>query len=262
MTPDRVESPRVGCVKYLNAQPLIHGWPGPATFDYPSTLCRQLAAAELDIALVSAFEFLRNPIYSIVDDVAVASNGAVYSVFVAYNGSVADIEEIALDPASSTSANLLRCLLAEAGLKPRLRADAAVASGGVPAGSAKLMIGDQAIRFRESYSDDYSFWDLGAEWKRATGLPFVFALWLIRPEVEEAAILAEQLRALRDANLKALENVIAAQKDFSPEFCATYFRDFLRFHLAEPEKKGLLLFRSLCQKHGILPPKVAPLRLA
>ena len=41
---------------------------------------------ELDVALVSSFEFLRNPIYRIVDDVSISSDGPVYSVVVAHRG--------------------------------------------------------------------------------------------------------------------------------------------------------------------------------
>ena len=77
--------PRIGCVKYINARPLIRGWSGPIEFDHPAALCQRLAAAELDIALVSSSEFLRNPIYSIVDGVSIASRGAVYSVVVAHS---------------------------------------------------------------------------------------------------------------------------------------------------------------------------------
>jgi len=62
---------RIGCVKYLNACPLIHGWEGDVDFDHPSALCDKLATAKLDVALVSSFEFLRNPIYRIVDNVSI-----------------------------------------------------------------------------------------------------------------------------------------------------------------------------------------------
>ena len=115
-----MKSVRVGCVKYLNARPLIRGWPGNVEFDHPSALCHRLAKGQLDVALVSSFEFLRNPIYRIVDDVSISSDGPVYSVVVAHRGKFSDIEEIELDPASETAVNLLRCLLAELGLKPRL----------------------------------------------------------------------------------------------------------------------------------------------
>ena len=98
---------RVGCVKYLNTRPLIRGWPGNVEFDHPSALCQRLAKGELDVALVSSFEFLRNPIYRIVDDVSISSDGPVYSVVVAHRGEFSDIEEIELDPASETSVESL-----------------------------------------------------------------------------------------------------------------------------------------------------------
>ena len=89
-------------------------------FDHPSALCNKLAAGKLDVALVSSFEFLRNPIYRIVDDVSISSNGPVHSVIVAHRGKIDEIEEIELDPASETSINLLRCLLADLGVNPCL----------------------------------------------------------------------------------------------------------------------------------------------
>ena len=56
-------------------------------------------------------------------------------------------------------------------------------------------------------------------------------------------------------------NVIAAQHEFSPDFCDRYFRDHLRFTFGDAEKQGLLHFRALCEKHGLLPPNATPLRL-
>src|SRR5438270_3574753 len=111
-----LKSIRVGCVKYLNARPLIHGWEGDVDFDHPSALCSKLTAGKLDVALVSSFEFLRNPIYRIVDDVSISSNGPVYSVIVEHRGEITEIKEIEPDPASETSINLFRCLLADLGL--------------------------------------------------------------------------------------------------------------------------------------------------
>ncbi|HEV8185895.1 MAG TPA: menaquinone biosynthesis protein [Chthoniobacterales bacterium] len=252
---------RIGCVKYLNAQPLIFGWLGDVVFAHPAALCQQLSDGELDVALVSSFEFLRNPIYTIVDGAAVASAGPVYSVFLAHTEALEDIDEIVLDPASRTSVNLLRCLLAERHLRPRFVIAKQPDEAPTPA-RAQLMIGDQAIAFRQRAAGKMRFWDLAEAWREATGLPFVFALWLIRPEVRDAAQIAERLRALRDENLRSLDAVIEGQRDFPTDFCASYFRDCLRFDFAEAEKAGLLRFRSLCEKHGILPPNTAPLRLA
>ncbi len=211
-----------------------------------------LASGDLDIAFVSSFEYLRAPSYAIVDGVCVAADGPVYSVFVAHREPLADVSEIAVDPNSRTSVNLLRCLLAERDFGAQLVSRDA---------EAKLLIGDQAIRFRQQHEGEYEFWDLGAEWKRAIDLPFVFALWLIRPETPNAAALADQLRALCQKNVAALHDLIAAQTAFAPEFCDRYFREHLRFTFGDAEKQGLLHFRALCEKHGLLPPNATPLRL-
>ena len=173
-------SVRLGCVKYLNARPLIRGWPGWVVFDHPATLGDQLQGGALEVALVSSFEFLRNPIYQIVDGVSISSDGPVYSVVVAHRGEISAVEEIELDPASLSSVALLRCLLAEAELHPKL-----VSTSTLPASDqrrATLLIGDQAIRFREKHANEFEFWDLGERWKQLFDLPFVYALWLVRPE--------------------------------------------------------------------------------
>jgi chorismate dehydratase len=224
-------------------------------FDHPSTLCNKLAAGNLDVALVSSFEFLRNPIYKIVDDVSISSDGPVYSVVVAHRGEVADIEEIELDPASKTSVNLLRCLIAELGLNPRLESTSCH--------GARLLIGDQAICFRQKHADGFSFWDLGEQWQKLVGLPFVFALWLIRPEVADPEQIASRLRALRDENLVHLDDVIQGavagvynpgqRKPADRQFLSRYYREHLRFRFGEKEKKGLRVFGDLCERCSLLP---------
>jgi predicted solute-binding protein len=245
---------RIGCVKYLNARPLIRGWEGKVDFDNPAALCRKLARAELDVALVSSFEFLRNPIYSIVDGVSISSDGAVYSVGVAHRDDIDAIKEIELDPASETSVNLLRGLLGERGLNPRLVAGS---EENLP-DRARLLIGDQAIRFRQEHSD-FRFWDLGLEWKRLVDLPFVYATWLIRPEVEDKKSVAHALRARRDENLAHIDELIEEQDE--RDFCHRYYGEHLRFTFGERERQGLQAFQRLCQKHGLLPKRELEFKL-
>jgi chorismate dehydratase len=249
-----LKSVRVGCVKYWNARPLIRGWPGDVEFDHPSALCQRLAKGELDVALVSSFEFMRNPIYRIVDEVSISSDGPVYSVIVAHRGEFSGIEEIELDPASETAVNLLRCLLAELGLTPGLT------SGGCESADlfrARLIIGDQAVTFRQNHAGEFQFWDLGEQWKKLTGLPFVYALWLIRPEVPHATDIAQHLRELRDENLADIQRVVAEaahkKETITQKFLDRYYRKYLRFGFKTREKQGLLTFADLCAKHRVLP---------
>jgi chorismate dehydratase len=287
---------RIGCVKYLNARPLVHGWPGPIQLDHPSALCEQLSRDELDVALVSSFEYLRSPIYQIVDHVSISSSGPVYSVAVAHRGDISQVKQIELDPASQTAVNLLRCLLAELGLSPRLipgrtcflRAgfgivpDARHRQCATPSGpNARLLIGDQAIRFRREHPNEFRFWDLGEQWKNLFNLPFVYALWLIRPGVKNAKQLAGRLRSLRDKNLAALDHLIgdivagpglsaaasvntddSGQRNAGHhEFLARYYRQNLRFDFGQKEKQGLRTFAKLCVKNGLLPQRDLPFHL-
>ena len=259
-----LNSLRIGCVKYLNARPLIRGWPGNVEFDHPAALCHRLAEGQLDVALVSSFECLRNPIYRIVDDVSISSHGPVYSVVVAHRGEFSDIEEIELDPASTTAVNLLRCLLAELGLTPRLVGSS---SETAEQSRARLIIGDQAIRFRQNHGDGFQFWDLGEQWKKLTGLPFVYALWLIRPEIPDAKSIAQRLRELRDENVADVEvivsdavaNAAGNKQETTAEFLSSYYTEHLAFGFGTREKQGLHTFGDLCAKHRVLPNRVAQL---
>jgi len=267
---------RIGCVKYLNARPLIHGWSGAVDFDHPAALCRKLERGDLDVALVSSLEYLRRPIYRIIDGVSISARGAVYSVIVAHNEDLSRAEEIEIDPASETSVALLRCLLRQRGLNPRLRvrntdlesvrraelysAESEAASGSVEVQTAdsmsagrtgqrpvfRLLIGDQAIRFRAEHSERYHYWDLAESWTKITSLPFVFAFWLIRPKINNANEIADILRQLRDHNLENLDDLVSTQSEVSPAFCRKYYREHLFFDFGEREKAGLREFHHHC----------------
>jgi chorismate dehydratase len=266
---------RIGCVKYLNARPLIYGWSGAVDFDHPAALCRKLERGDLDVALVSSLEYLRRPIYRIVDRVSISAHGAVYSVIVAQNEDLARAQEIDIDPASETSVALLRCLLDQRDLKPRLvrntdlqsvrraelhsaepatmRASAGPeTAGSMSAGRTgqgpvfRLLIGDQAIRFRAEHGERYHYWDLAETWTKMTSLPFAFAFWLIRPEIQNAKGIADKLRTLRDHNVASIDELALSQSEVSPTFCRKYYREHLFFDFGEREKAGLREFHRRC----------------
>ena len=217
--------------------------------DHPSALCKRLANGQLDTALVSSFEFIRNPIYRIVDDVSISSAGPVYSVVVAHSGDISGIDEIELDPAAETSGNLLRCLLAKLNLAPRFIRSS---TSPITARRARLLIGDQAIRFRQKHPTEFHFWDLGEQWNKLVDVPFVYALWLIRLEIMDAKSIADRLRALRDENLANIDSLIADEKAFDHDFCSRYYRENLRFTFGKREREGLRIFEKLCEEHDLI----------
>ena len=246
---------RVGCVQYLNSKPLICGYDGPVVFDHPSGLAADLVEGKLDVALVPIFEALRHPSYGLADGVAIASDGPVFSVFLAHQCPIEEIESIAIDPASLTSVNALQVILAEYyGIRPLLREFADYPQKT----SAVLLIGNQAIAFRERDAGATQILDLGAEWKLRTGLPFVYAAWLIRADLPEVQAVAEELRALKDYGIAHLGEVIAGD-DHPSDFSRRYLTDHIRFDLGPREKAGLEKFRQLLVLHGLISVDCPPL---
>jgi len=78
----------------------------------------------------------------------------------------------------------------------------------------RLLIGDQAIRFRAEHGERYHYWDLAETWTKMTSLPFAFAFWLIRPEIENAKEIADKLRALRDRNIANIDELALSQSKY------------------------------------------------
>jgi len=239
---------RIGCVRYLNAVPLIHGYRGPIVFEHPAELARALRDGRLDVALAPIYETLGERQYLVVDDVAIASHGAVFSVFLAYRNDLREVRRIAIDPASLTSVYLLKVLLAEFHDLHPLFIETADHDERV---DAILLIGNQAIDFRHEHQSTHRFLDLGAEWSRCTALPFVYAVWMLRPELADPVAVAEALRALKRTGLASLDEVLDRQTFHERQFRARYLGEYIHYDLGELEKRGIEKFRELLIKHRL-----------
>lgn len=256
---------RLGAVEYLNTRPLVYFLsdlaPGvEIRFDLPSRLADRLARGGLEVATIPSIEYFRLPNAVIVSDACVACHGPVRSVMLYGRKPAQKIQTLALDEGSRTSAALTRILLSERyGVLPELR--------GLPIGKsvsdtnadAVMLIGDRGM---VAQPGDFEFvWDLGEEWNRWTGLPFVFSMWVGRPGANLDG-LDSLLSAARDDGVNHLEKIARVESTalgISPRDCLTYLRDHLRFHFGPDELRGLTQFGRLAAKHGLIPAEV-PLR--
>lgn len=236
---------RVGSVPYLNSVPLTRGLEGEVQFMPPSELAVKLAAHELDAALVSITEVLFSDQYDILDGIAVASLGEVYSVFLAHRKPLDQVREIWCDPASLTSVNLLKVLMAERGQEIEFHKldDYAKAIER----DAVLLIGNPAIDFRRG-EHDHQIWDLGAAWHEMFDLPFVFAIWALRRGLENEN-LRFKLREARDFGMDTLDHIINHRTDYDRDFRKDYLGWHVHFHLGADEKRGVAQFVELLRKH-------------
>ncbi len=255
----RASEVRIGAVRYLNAWPLTFCLPrlAPAArivTDLPSRLADGLVAGRFDVALVPSIEYCRNPGCTIVSDACIASDGPVRSIKLYSRVPPERIGSLALDEGSRTSAALVRIWLEERfGLTPALTPLPIGAEAGDCATDAVLLIGDRGMRPRDGQFE-FSF-DMGEEWTRWTGLPFVFAMWVARPGAAWEG--ADQvLGAARDEGVKRLPEIArqAAPVVGIPEAeCLAYLRDNLTFRLGARQRHGLELFYEMAGRHGLAP---------
>jgi chorismate dehydratase len=256
------EKVRIGAVEYLNTKPLVYGLAEIApqaeiVLDLPSRLADRLAADDLDVALIPSIEFFQNPGYRIVSDACIACRGPVLSVKLFSRVPAERIRTLALDEGSRTSAALVQILLKEKfGTTPRL---APLPIGATLADSrtdAVLLIGDRAIHSPAGQFAEV--WDLGDEWVRWAGMPFVFAMWVARGGralngTEQALCDARDLGV---ANLDEIANREAATKGLTVPQCLSYLRDNLHFYLGPREQEGLAKFYECAVEFGLAPPGV------
>lgn len=261
---------RIGAVSYLNTRPLVYGLQDLApqhelVFDLPSRLADQLAAGELDVALIPSIEFFQNPDYQIISDACIGCRGPVRSVKLLSRVPLESIRTLALDEGSRTSVALVRILLQERfGLSPTLIPFPIDAAPESISADALLMIGDRAMHLPSGQF--VAEWDLGDIWCRWSELPFVFAMWVARGagvsparqrSGEELDELATMLNQARDLGVENVERIAAEEHTrfgLSYDDCLTYLRDHLHFTLGPRELSGLRLFHDHACRLGLAPP--------
>ncbi len=254
---------RLGLVKHLNAHPLDYGFREDGVHDLiedtPARLYAMLAEGELDAALISSVECLRNEHrFGYCDTVGVCCHGALRSILYfeaneagkEFNLASAP-EKIYADSGSRSSVALLQVLYhSSTGILPRLESrepeqiPAAVLADRESGG---LLIGDAALRFSESPdAPRFLMKDLGQWWKELESLPFVFALWAYpRERPVDHSLFEKSL----EAGLKHLPQ-IAAESEFS--FAEEYITDLLHYRLEKPEWQALRRFRERLQALDLL----------
>lgn len=249
---------RLGAVEYLNARPLVYGLElhnheFSLRFDVPSKCAALLHEGSIDVGMIPSIEYLRgNGPYRIVPDVAIVSDGPVASVALFTAQPLRGIRSIAVDTSSRTSSGLLRVLCYEAfGVDAAFVPMSPDVDAMLGRCDAALVIGDTALFFNHS-KPGLTKVDLGDEWTRLTGLPFVWAFWAGRTGVLGPAHLGALVKA-RDGGVAAVDDIAAAY--CGPERAArgqAYLRENIRYTLGEREQAGLRRFLELAVKHGVV----------
>jgi chorismate dehydratase len=251
---------RVGIVNFLNSKPLAWGFLKghhadlfAPSYHPPSLVARLLAQGNLDIGLIPSIEVQRIPNLRVLSDMCVAANHEVRSVLMVSRVPVPEVRRVALDTNSRTSATLIRILLRERwGLDPEYIHERPDPERMLAEADAALVIGDPALRVDR---ERYLITDLAAEWKELTGLPFVFAVWAVRPEVEIPDLPFYFKSSLRYglSSLDTLVREAAAEMGLDTSEVRSYLTENLSFFLRQEEMVETLdAFYQRAYKHGLI----------
>lgn len=242
---------RIGVVDYLNAWPLAWALmterydPTRFTPVYlpPAAVADGLADGSLDVGLVPSVELLRIDGIERLPGLCVASAHEVRSVLLVCPGDIEEIETVALDTNSRTSAVLVQILLKERyGVEPEVVAAEPDVEAMLERADAALLIGDPALKID---LDHYRCLDLAAEWRALTGHPFVFAVWAARKDLATDPGLLDLLTRsleLGIGEIAAIESRAARTLGLDVATAHAYLSRHLHYRLGDEEENGLAEF--------------------
>lgn len=246
---------RLGLVSYLNTSPFRYGLRELGHTDWindvPGKLLALLEGGAVEAAVLPSFDALEHPEYPVLPGICIASYGEALSVKLFSRVPLRQATTVALDASSHTSAALTRIILTHQGCNPSFITMPPGLAAMLAAADAALLIGDPCMRAEGA---GLLVSDLGEEWLRLTGLPFVFAVWAARPGADYAALTSLLTRA-KEIGLASVAQVAAeeaARTGLPRQECLVYLRDHMRYDLDRSTLTGLEHFRQLAVEQGLI----------
>jgi len=250
---------RISVVQYLNSVPLIWGMlHGPQQGKYelqfatPAHCADAVRDGMADVGIIPAIEYHRIDGLQIISGISIASKLRVRSVLLLSKVPIEKIQSVAVDTSSRTSAAFFRILLG----KFYSRKVSPIPSAPNPdemlkGADSALVIGDPALTYR----GPAEVYDLAAEWKKFTGLPFVFAFWAGHAD-KNLSLYRKDFEQSREFGLAHVDDIAAEyalKLNMEPADVKVYLTENIDYSLDEENCRGLRLFFKLAREEGIIP---------
>jgi len=230
---------KISAVAYTNTKAFIYGLEHSdlinkidLSLDIPTDCAAKVISGQVDIGLIPVAAIPLVPNANIVADYCIGSDGGVNSVFIFSEVPAEEIKTVRLDAHSRTSNNLAKVLLkfhwkkeVEFTTDPNAKTDAFV------------LIGDRTFGKKDDFAYAY---DMGEEWKKLTGLPFMYAAWVANKEIPQA--FKDEFNAALKFGLNHRKELLETLPQ-SPNFdLEDYLYHKLQFDVTDDRKKALNLF--------------------
>jgi chorismate dehydratase len=280
MTPPPSSRLRVAAINFLNPAPLMWDFEHPPlaahlaeryTLHYtqPSLCADELLAARADLGLIPIASL--TPGLAIVPGCTIASLDEVRSIqlIVKSPHTLGTVKTIAADTASRSSLAYAEIIFRKfLHTHPAFIPAAADPIAMLQQYDAAILIGDPALLALESREaiektvGPCQWIDLAHEWRTRTGLPWVAAVWAVRPEVLgspgiAATELTEDLEASRNHGLAHIEDLVQEwipRINLSASAIRHYLNHNIHYRLDPDCIRTIELFRRYAAEADILPP--------
>jgi chorismate dehydratase len=258
---------RIGKIEYANCLPLFRALCSLGDTHHsfvhgvPARLNALLSTGDIDLSPSSSILYGFAPErYWLLPDLSISAVGPVRSVLLfsaapidSLNGCV-----IGLTSESDTSVALLKILLGKFyGFDNRFVRTDDMPGTASSAPGALLLIGDRALKEGLRPSGHFVY-DLGELWYRFTGLPFVYALWLVNRQStvgreEQVSELARTLQKAKEISRNNLDAyVIGSNLEwYGTDNLRSYWQT-ISYDLGEPEIAGVRCFYRYAAELGII----------
>jgi chorismate dehydratase len=236
---------RIGAVSYLNTKPLLFGLHKghfnhsfQLFLDYPANLVKAMQENKIDIGLLPVAALAQLEHFQVVSSYCIGAVGEVASVCIYSNVPIEQVKKMKLDYQSRSSVMLCKILLKEFYHQPvefeLTQQDEELLS--FSEDTASLLIGDRALRLNGKTKYRY---DLAADWKKMTGLPFVFAVWVSKENMPSAFI--DSFDEAVGFGIQELDTVVAEIGAIDIDL-ETYFKKNISYRFDEEKQKGMELY--------------------
>ena len=260
---------RVGRISYVNVAPVYYGFDAGLRPEWikmlsapPSVLNNMMLKGDLDISPVSSAAYAQHQDkWLILPDLSISCFGKIMSVIIVsrYPFYQLNNKKVIFTDESETAAELLKLLFMSKQIAPFFETRTIKNPKDIQKDDgAVLLIGDTALK--EKWSTHYDYvWDLGDMWKKLTGLPFVFAIWVVkksfadkRPETVSSIIdLFHSSKKKGGQNIDRIAKTAAAKLGISVDTCSEYF-DKLCYDLNSFQIDGIEAFFKRLYKEKIV----------
>ena len=238
----------ISIVNYYNTTPFLFGLNRSTLknqldiqLDIPSVCAQKLKSKTVDIGLVPVAILPKLENYYIISDYCIGANGKVDSVKLFSNKPLNEITHILLDYQSRTSVTLVQVLNTHFWKLPIQFIDAKQGfEKEIHDTTGAVIIGDRTFGLTE-----YPFqYDLAEDWKKHTGLPFVFACWVSNKPLDPKFV--SEFNAVLADGVNHIDEAVAEKPIHIKGFDAIdYLKHKISYDLNDDKRKALKLFIEL-----------------